>query len=95
MTECNDLYQMLRESGVDCRQCILIHTIPDGGRSYVGNIIVPDGRVMAFDIDPDCPEYDEWTDETAIWYAEYQYYQSRKPWLKAVVADEMFYAMQQ
>ena len=83
-------YRQLMQTGFAYRQCILVSIFPDGGNTYGGQIIRQDGNVIKFDIDLDSDEYSCWEDITDSFNRLYEKDKLAKPWLKEVVAYNLY-----
>lgn len=72
---------------------MLISIFPDGSNTYCGKIIRQDGRVIEFDIDFDDSDYSIWTDITDTFHDAYEKHKNSKPWMKEVVAYDLFHEL--
>ena len=90
----SEFYRQLMQAGFVYSQCILISIFPDGGNTYCGKIIRQDGRVIEFDIDFDASGYSIWTDITDTFHEVYEKNKNSKPWMKEVVAYDLFHESQ-
>lgn len=87
-------YRQLTQAGFAYRRCLLISIFPDGGATYCGKLIRQDGRVVKFDIDLDFEKFSSWEDVTEIFNEMYEKNKNVKPWLKEVIAYDLFREMQ-
>lgn len=83
-------YNQLMQRGFAYRQCLLVAIFPDGSNTYCGQLIRQDGNVFDFDIDLDSAEYSSWKDVTDSFRQIYERNKAAKPWLKEVVAYNLF-----
>lgn len=86
-------YKQLMQAGFAYSQCILVYIFPDSSNTYCGQIIRQDGKVLAFDIDLDSAKYTSWKDITDDFRKTCESSSSAKPWLKEVVAFNLFCAL--
>jgi hypothetical protein len=83
-------YKQLMQSGFDYRHCLLVSIFPDSSNTYCGKLIRQDGNVFEFDIDLDSAEYSSWEDVTYSFQEFCERNKAAKPWLKEVVASNLF-----
>jgi len=83
-------YKQIMQAGFAYSQCILVSIFPDGSSTYCGQIIRQDGNVLEFDIDLDSSEYSSWKDITDDFRRIVESKSRTKPWLKEVVAYNLF-----
>lgn len=85
-----DFYKQLMQAGLAYRQCLLVSIFPDSANTYCGKVIKQDGDVIEFDIDLDNSKYSSWDNITVSFRELYEKNRDTKPWLKDVVAYELF-----
>lgn len=86
----DELYKQLMQSGFAYRQCLLASIFPDSANTYCGKLIKQDGNVVEFDIDLDDPKYSSWENITVSFRELYEKSRSTKPWLREIVACDLF-----
>lgn len=86
-------YKQLILNGIAYRQCLLVSVYPDSSNTYCGKVIRQDGNVIEFDVDLDTPEYSSWNDVTNSYREWYEKNKAAKPWLREVVAYNLFYEL--
>ncbi|MGC3875394.1 hypothetical protein ACPF7Z_19315 [Halomonas sp. GXIMD04776] len=88
-----NFYKQLMQKGFAYHQCLLVSLFPDSSNTYCGKLIRQDGSVFEFDIDLDSAEYSSWEDVTGSFRELYERNKVGKPWLKDVVAYDLFYEL--
>ena len=86
----DSFYKQLMEAGFRYRQCLLVSIFPDSGNTHCGKIIRQDGTVIEFDIDLDAAEFSLWEDVTDDFRQICEKNKHTRPWLKEVVAYNIF-----
>ncbi|WP_425628497.1 hypothetical protein [Vibrio neptunius] len=86
----DEFYNQLMHSGFAYRQCFLVSIFPDSANTYYGQLIKQDGDVVEFDIDLDNAKYSSWENITVSFRELYEKNRSTKPWLREVVAYDLF-----
>lgn len=86
-------YKQLMKNGFSYHQCLLVSIFPDSSNTYCGKLIRQDGCVFEFDIDLDTAAYSSWEDVTGSFRELCEKNKVEKPWLKEVVAYDLFYEL--
>lgn len=91
----DEFYKQLMQAGFAYNQCILVSIFPDGSNTYCGKIIKQDGGVIDFDIDLDDLKFSSFENITKSFMQLYEKNHNVKPWLKEVVAYDLFLKLKQ
>ncbi|MDU0353582.1 hypothetical protein RS130_06240 [Paraglaciecola aquimarina] len=86
----DEFYKQLMQAGFAYRQCLLVSVFPDSANTYCGQLIKQNGDVVEFDIDLDNSKYSSWENITVSFRELYEKNRSTKPWLREVVAYDLF-----